>query len=123
MAHLGAREQEICRAEDEKMKPSLSRRTQILRGIATPPEVPEALAHDRRREPRQLPPVGMGRPVIGERHSLAVNVSRTGLAVRTSLLLGAGDSVPVKFAGFPVKGARIVWIENGLVGLATAASN
>ena len=36
--------------------------------------------------------------------------------------MGIGDSVPVKFAGFPVKGARIVWTANGLVGLAVAAS-
>ena len=45
------------------------------------------------------------------------------MAVRANLELGIGDSVPVKFAGFPVKGARIVWTARGLVGLATAASD
>ena len=104
------------------MKTGPSRRTQILRGIATP-EMATTAVRDRRREPRQLPPVGMGRPIIGERASLAVNVSRTGMAVRTSLSLGIGDSVPVKFAGFPVKGARIAWACDGLVGLATAISD
>jgi hypothetical protein len=105
------------------MKPGPSRRTQIFRGIATPPEGAKSAVQDRRREPRQLPPVGMGRPLIGERPSLAVNVSRTGLAVRTSLSLGVGDSVPVKFAGFPVKGARIAWAADGFVSLATAAGD
>ena len=104
------------------MRPGLSRRTQILQGIATPPDVAKSLVQDRRREPRQLPPVGMGRPFIGARPSLAVNVSRTGLAVRISLSLGVGDSVPIKFTGFPVKGARIAWAADGLVGLATAAA-
>ena len=104
------------------MKPEPSRRMHILRGSATLPEEPAPAVRDRRREPRQLPPVGMGRPVIGTRSSLAVNVSRTGLAVRTSLPLGVGDSVPVKFAGSPVRGARIVWTAHGLVGLATTAS-
>ena len=103
------------------MKPGPSRRKQILRGIATAPEVARSPVQDRRREPRQLPPVGMGRPSIGQKPSLAVNVSRTGLAVRTCLSLGVGDSVPVKFAGLQVKGARIVWVRDGLVGLATAA--
>ena len=103
------------------MKAVPSRRTQILRGIATPPEVARSAVQDRRREPRRIPPVGMGRPFIGEKPSLAVNVSRTGLAVRTCLSLGVGDSVPIKFAGFQVKGARIVWAADGLVGLATAA--
>ena len=91
------------------MKPEPSRRMHILRGSATLPEEPAPAVRDRRREPRQLPPVGMGRPVIGTRPSLAVNVSRSGLAVRTGLLLGVGDSVPVKCAGSPVRGARIVW--------------
>ena len=91
------------------MKAGPSRRTQFLRGSATLPEEPAPAVRDRRREPRQLPPVGMGRPVIGTRPSLAVNVSRSGLAVRTGLLLGVGDSVPVKCAGSPVRGARIVW--------------
>ena len=86
------------------MKPGPSRRLQILRGSATLPVEPTPAVRDRRREPRQLPPVGMGRPVIGTRSSLAVNVSRTGLAVRTCLPLGVGDSVPVKFAGSPVRG-------------------
>ena len=105
------------------MKARLSRRTQILRGDASPPEGAESALQDRRREPRQLPPVGMGRPLIGTTPSLAVNVSRTGMAVRADLELGIGDSVPVKFAGFPARGARIVWTARGLVGLATAASN
>ena len=104
------------------MKPGPSRRLQILRGSATLPVEPTPAVRDRRREPRQLPPVGMGRPVIGTRSSLAVNVSRTGLAVRTCLPLGVGDSVPVKFAGSPVRGARIVWAAHGLVGLATTAA-
>lgn len=105
------------------MKPGLSRRTQILRRVASAPEVAASALQDRRREPRQLPPVGMGRPLIGTSPSLAVNVSRTGMAVRANLELGIGDSVPVKFAGFPVKGARIVWAAQGLVGLATAATD
>jgi hypothetical protein len=100
------------------MKRVLSRRAQILQGIATSPDGAKGAAHERRREPRQLPPIGMGRLLIGERPSLAVNVSRSGLAARTTLSLGIGDSVPVKFAGFPVKGARIVWIMDGHVGLA-----
>lgn len=104
------------------MKPEPSRRMQILRGSATLPEEPAPAVLDRRREPRQLPPVGMGRPVIGTRPSLAVNVSGSGLAVRARLPLGIGDSVPVKFAGSPVKGARIVWTAHGLIGLATTAS-
>ena len=105
------------------MKPELSRRTQILRGVASPHEVAVSALQDRRSEPRQLPPVGMGRPLVGTSSSLAVNVSRTGMAVRANLELGIGDSVPIKFAGFPVKGARIVWTAHGLVGLATAASD
>ena len=104
------------------MKSRSSRRLQILGRSSTLPEEPMPLAPDRRREPRQLPPVGMGRAMIGTRPSLAVNVSRTGLAVRTSLPLGVGDSVPVKFAGSPVRGARIVWAAHGLVGLATTAA-
>ena len=104
------------------MKPEPSRRMHILRGSATLPEEPARAVRDRRREPRQVPPVGMDRPVIGTRPSLAVNVSRTGLAVRTCLPLGVGDSVPVKFAGSPVRGARIVWAAHGLVGLATTAA-
>lgn len=105
------------------MKAGLSRRMQILRGVASRSEVAESAPQDRRRDPRQLPPVGMGRPLIGTSSSLAINVSRTGIAVRSDIELGIGDSVPVKFAGFPVKGARIVWAANGLVGLATAASD
>ena len=104
------------------MKSRPSRRLQILGGSSTMPEEPMPPAPDRRRETRQLPPVGMGRPMIGTRPSLAVNVSRTGLAVRTSLPLGVGDSVPVKFVGSPVRGARIVWAADGLVGLATTAA-
>lgn len=45
------------------------------------------------------------------------------MAVRTNIELGIGDSVPVKFAGFPVKGARIVWTARGFVGLATTATD
>ena len=104
------------------MKSRPSRRLQILGGSSTMPEEPMPPAPDRRRETRQLPPVGMGRPMIGTRPSLAVNVSRTGLAVRTCLPLGVGDSVPVKFTGSPVRGARIVWAAHGLVGLATTAA-
>lgn len=104
------------------MKSRPSRRLQILGGTSTLPEEPMPAVPDRRREPRQLPPVGMGRPMIGTRPSLAVNVSRTGLAIRTSLPLGIGDSVPVKFAGSPVRGARIVWTAHGLLGLAATAA-
>ena len=104
------------------MRSQPSRRLQILGGSSPMPEEPISPAPDRRRETRQLPPVGMGRAMIGTRPSLAVNVSRTGLAVRACLPPGVGDSVPVKFTGSPVRGARIVWAAHGLVGLATTAA-
>lgn len=93
-----------------------SRREQILKGMAVPPERVTASA-DRRSSPRRLPPIGMGRPIVGASGALTKDVSQGGIAVVTALTLNIGDSVPVKLAGQRVVGARIAWKRGALVGL------
>lgn len=96
------------------------RRDLILRGIAVPPERAASGLNDRRRHHRFAPPFGMGRPTVGIGHAVAKNASRSGLAVLAETDLGIGDSVPVKFAGHPTLGGRIVWKRGALVGLELA---
>jgi hypothetical protein len=94
-----------------------NRRDQILRGIAVPPERTASGLNDRRRHPRSPPPFGMGRPTVGVWPAVTKNASRSGLAVLAETDLGVGDSVPVRFAGNPTLGGRIVWKRGALVGL------
>lgn len=98
-----------------------SRRDQILAGGAVPPERSSQGA-DRRSSPRQLPPVGFGRPVVGAFVATTKDVSAGGVAVVATLALDVGDSVPLKFAGQPVVGARIAWKRGALVGLAVGTA-
>ena len=73
---------------------------------------------DRRRQPRSLPVIGAGRPTIGTRVGLVEDANELGAAVRINIGLDVGDSVPVKFHGRPVFGARIVWKRGAKIGLA-----
>jgi protein involved in polysaccharide export with SLBB domain len=96
------------------------RRDQILRGIAVPPERAASGLSDRRRHPRSAPFFGMGRPTVGLWPAVTKNASSSGLAVLAETDLGVGDSVPVKFAGHPTLGGRIVWKRGPLMGLELA---
>ena len=64
----------------------------------------------------------MGRPTVGASVGIATDISLGGLSVVASIALDVGDSVPVKFAGRPVMGARIVWKRGALVGLSMAVA-
>jgi hypothetical protein len=99
-------------------KQGSSRRDQILRGLAVPPQRAATGINDRRCNPRHHPVVGMGRAMIGSSPAITKNASAGGLAVIADVDLGLGDNVPVKFAGLPVRGARIVWKRGALMGLA-----
>jgi hypothetical protein len=99
-------------------KQGSSRLDQILRGMAVPPQRAATGINDRRCNPRHHPVVGMGQAMIGSSPAITKNVSAGGLAVIADVDLGLGDNVPVKFAGLPVRGARIVWKRGALVGLA-----
>ncbi|MXP41503.1 hypothetical protein GRI75_07580 [Altererythrobacter soli] len=65
-----------------------------------------------------MPAVGTARPTIGTRVGRVENVSPAGAAICADIALDVGDSVPVKFHGREVIGARIAWKRGKLVGLA-----
>jgi hypothetical protein len=55
--------------------------------------------------------------VVGTRIALVENASLGGAAVIADMSLGVGDSVPVKFHGQDVIGARIAWKRGRAIGL------
>jgi hypothetical protein len=81
--------------------------------------VPDRLANaERRGSARSLPAVGMARPTIGACVGHVQNASPNGAAVVANVSLDVGDSVPLKFHGRDVIGARIAWKRGKLIGLA-----
>ena len=108
------------------MKPRISRREQILGGDVTGRGnrgiVEQAQSvhpfDDRRRERRYVSPARVTGLCAGTRPARLGNFSASGLQISALVTLGVGDSVAVRFPGRPALGARIVWQNDNLLGLA-----